>query len=740
MGGTEQENRPPPSELRKGSGRAGGTQGYLTSVPVSGRPDQGGPEAEAPGRPSLLVGSGHLAALWALAFAEPLFDLLGRNAEFFVARGNSAEDILVFSFAFTLVPPLAMLALEAAAARIDRGLRWAVHLSLVALLVAAIALQVFKGVADGPGGVLIALALVTGGLAAAGYARTRFLRGIADVLIPAPAVVLAVFLLFSDVSELVLPQREAKAAAIRIRSHTPVVEVIFDEFPEGTLMDPRGRIDASRFPAFAELAAHSTWYRGATTVSGFTPRAVPAILTGVLPGEDELPTSSDQPHSVFTLLGGTYRMHVMEEATSVCPTSLCGEDRPSSTGGLGSLFSDLRVVSEHLLLPNGIREHLPAVDTTFGNFANQVGNQAPRVRFAPNDADQFALALRQRVTDGESVRMARFLAGMDGDGRVLNLIDVQKPHYPWTHFPDGRKYSDLSGEFKDVLADDSSWKGPRSLTDLALQRHMLETGFTDHLLGQLIARMKRTGLWDRALVIVTADHGNAVIPHVPRRNPTHANLGQIAEVPLFVKAPGQRRGRIVEHHACTTDILPMTARTLGIHYPWERSPCPPDRVTVANSPQGQSSLPFNRVEQLRDAYVARIDHTFGTDTGWAPVLRFQPHPELIGRTAVSLPVSPASDGSVSIEEQARLRDVDPGAPVVLASLLRGAIAGGEPGEALVAAVNGRIAAVGTSFSAAGSVRYSLLIPPRYLRKGANRVEVYRVLGNGNSLRLQSLGP
>ena len=73
-------------------------------------------------------------------------------------------------------------------------------------------------------------------------------------------------------------------------------------------------------------------------------------------------------------------------------------------------------------------------------------------------------------------------------------------------------------------------------------------------------------------------------------------------------------------------------------------------------------------------------------------------------------------------------------------MLRGAIVGGEPGEALVAAVNGRIAAVGTSFSAAGSVRYSLLIPPRYLRKGANRVEVYRVLGNGNSLRLQSLGP
>jgi hypothetical protein len=707
---------------------------------VSGRPHQGGRASTTPGRPSLLVGSGHLAALWALAFAEPLFDLLGRNADFFVARGNGAGDILVFSFAFTLVPPLAMLVAEAVAQRIDRDLRWGLHLTLVALLVAAIALQALKKVAERPGGVLIALALLVGALAAAGYTRSRFLRGVADVLIPAPVVVLAAFLLFSDVSDLVLPKSEAKAASIRIPSRTPVVEVVFDEFPVGTLMDPRGRIDARRFPAFAKLAAHSTWYRGATTVAGFTPRAVPAILTGTLPGEDVLPTSADQPHSIFTLLGGTYRMHVMEEATSVCPKSLCGDEgRATGASGLGSLFSDLRVVSEHLLLPNGIREHLPAIDTTFGNFANQAGSQAPRVRFAPNNADQLAVALRQGTKGDESVRMAQFLAGLRG-GRVLNLIHLMKPHYPWTHFPDGRKYSNLSSEFKDVLAEDSTWEGPRSLTDLALQRHLLETGFTDHLLGEVISRLRRTGLWGRALVVVTADHGNAVIPHQPRRNPTHANLGQIAPVPLFIKAPGQVRGRVVDRHICTTEILPRIAAMLGIRYPWPRYPCPPQRVTVANSPNGESSLPFGRVERLRAAYVERIARSFGADRGWGPVLRFRPNAELIGHPAASLARVAGDEQSASIDEQGRLRDVDPRAPDVLASLLRGTIDGGRPGEALAAAVNGRIAAVGRSFSAAGSVSYSLLVPPRYLRRGANRVDLYRVIGAGPTARLQRLGP
>ena len=706
---------------------------------MSDRPDQGGRATATPGRPSLLVGSGHLAALWALAFAEPLFDLLGRNADFFVARGNSAGDILAFSFAFTFVPPLVMLAVEAVADLLDRRLRWGIHLLLVGLLVAAIALQVFKGVADGPGGVLIVLALAAGGLAAAGYARTRFLRGVADVLIPAPAVVLAAFLLFSDVSELVLPKSEAKAAAIEIRSRTPVVEVIFDELPLGTLMDRGGHVDARRFPAFAALAAHSTWYRGATTVAGFTPRAVPAILTGTRPDEDQLPISSDQPRSVFTLLGGTYRMHVMENVTNVCPGELCGnEGRSFPASSLGSLFSDFRVVSERLLLPDGLAQGLPAVDQTFGDFVNQSGSQAPRLRNA-RDPDRVAAAFGEQTTGDESVRMARFMTGLRG-GRVLNLIHVEKPHYPWTHFPDGRKYSNLSSEFQDVLGDDTRWEGPRSLTDLALQRHMLETGFTDHLLGELIGRLRRDGLWNRALIVVTADHGNAVIPHVPRRNPTHANLGQIAPVPLFVKAPGQRRGEVVDRHVCTTDILPKMAGMLGISYPWRRYPCPPARVTVVNSPDGESSLPFDRVERLRAAYVARIGRMFGTDAGWERVLRFEPHPELIGRPVGSIALAPPATASASLDEPGNLRDADPRAPVVLASLLRGTIAGGGPAEALAVAVNGRLAAVGRSFSSAGSEAYSLLIPPRYLRRGANRVEAYRVLGSGSSIRLQRLGP
>lgn len=704
---------------------------------MSRRSDQGAGDP-TPARPTLLVGSAHLAALWALAFAEPLFDLLGRNPDFFVARGNSGADIVAFALIFALVPPLVMLAVEAAAMRFDPALRWAIHVGLVALLCAAIALQVEKHLADGPAGVLVVLSIGLGCLLAAGYARTRFLRSMADVLTPAPLIVLVVFLFFSDASELVLPQSEAKAAQIQIPSRTPVVEVLFDEFPVGTLMTPGGRIDASRFPAFADLAAHSTWYRGATAVAAFTPRAVPAILTGRLPGDDALPTSSDQPHSVFTLLGGTYRMRVMENATQICPKGLCGDEgRSSAESGLGSLFSDLRVVSEHLLLPDGIANHLPAVDQTFGDFADSANDQPARLRNAANP-DRLAVAYGQTTGD-ESVRMAEFERILRG-GRTLNLIHVEKPHYPWNHFPDGRKFSNLSGELSDVFTEDGRWNGPTSLTNLALQRHMLETGFTDHLLGSLIAKLRASGLWDRATVVATADHGGAVIAHDKRRNPTKTNLGQIAPVPLFIKAPGQRRGRVVDRHVCTTGILPTIARMLRIDYPWRDWPCPSNAVHVANSPSGSTTLPFERVERLRDAYVARISRLFGADTGWRPVLRFMPNQQLIGRATGALRALPAGDASASLEDPDLLRDVNPRAPVVLASLLRGTLDGVSAGQPLAAGVNGRIAAVGQSFSANDGMRFSLLVPPERLREGANRVSIYRVVGRGSRLRLQRLGP
>ncbi len=53
-----------------------------------------------------------LLAASGFALAQPLFDILGKNAEFFAVRGSTPGDIVLFALAVTFVPALVLLAVE----------------------------------------------------------------------------------------------------------------------------------------------------------------------------------------------------------------------------------------------------------------------------------------------------------------------------------------------------------------------------------------------------------------------------------------------------------------------------------------------------------------------------------------------------------------------------------------------------------------------------------------------------
>src|ERR671936_3185977 len=64
--------------------------------------------------PPLPIAGLHLLALCSFAVAQPLFDLLGKNPEFFVAHDSTRGDIVLFALALALGIPLLLLAVEAA--------------------------------------------------------------------------------------------------------------------------------------------------------------------------------------------------------------------------------------------------------------------------------------------------------------------------------------------------------------------------------------------------------------------------------------------------------------------------------------------------------------------------------------------------------------------------------------------------------------------------------------------------
>ncbi len=140
--------------------------------------------------PSWLVATVHLAVLCSFAFVQPLFDLLGRNAAFFVARGNTAGDILAFAFVLVLVPPAILVAAEGLAALISgRGRRW-LHLAFVALLSGAFVLELLKRALPDTSAVLLPMAALAGAAFGVAYARAAAVRSVLTVLGPAPLVFL----------------------------------------------------------------------------------------------------------------------------------------------------------------------------------------------------------------------------------------------------------------------------------------------------------------------------------------------------------------------------------------------------------------------------------------------------------------------------------------------------------------------------------------------------------------------
>ncbi|HEY7561913.1 MAG TPA: sulfatase-like hydrolase/transferase [Gaiellaceae bacterium] len=680
----------------------------------------------------------HLAGLTALAVAQPLFDLLSRNAEFFAVRGSSRADIVLFAVGVVVLPPLLLLGLEAVAGLWSTRAATVVHLVFAAALVGLLVLQVIRG-ADVRAALLVAAAAAVGAAGAFLYTRVRPVRMLLSVLAAAPLVFLGLFLLASPVSRLVFADAPEPRLA-DVPGETPVVMVVFDELPVVSLMDGSGGIDAVRYPNFARLAKAATWYRNTTTVHEWTTGAVPAILTGLRPKPDDLPLYVDHPDNLFTLLGGGYDLHATESQTHLCPAELCDEDRDPLPERIGSLLSDLSVVYGHLVLPAGLAADLPSISTEWGDF----GGDAPVALLQEGPSRP---GTRPDAYTGRDAEVRAFASGIRrgerGDRPGLFFLHSLLPHHPWEYLPDGKSYASTLSAQPGLV--DERWVGDPELAIQAEQRHLLQVGFADLALGRILDRLEQTGLYDDALVVVAADHGVSFRPHGERRRVNTGNMEDIAFVPFFLKAPGQRSGETVDAHVRTTDVLPTIADVLGIEVPWRTdgrsavgraAGAYPD--VVVETPGGDQVVgQLDDLVARRAAALERQVDLFGEGDDEPGLYGIGPRPELLGRPVDGLSLAAAGGGPTFTSYGDT--DYDPDSPVAPVRIA-GRIEGAPAGEDVAIAVNGRIVAVTRSFELGGDVLVSAVVPESAFRPGENGVRVYLVEGAGEDPTLRELAP
>ena len=494
-----------------------------------------------------------------------MFGLLGSSAEFFVARGNTSLDILVFAFGYALVPPLVLAGLVALAGRFG----WALHLVLIGVLSAVVVLPPLGDALSGSPLAIVA-ALPVGVAVAVLYARIAGVRTFFTFLSPAPLVFLAVFLV--GVSSLLIGGEASASVDGPARSSTPIVQIVLDELPTSTLTGPDGRIDASLFPALARFAGDATWYRNATSVAASTVEAVPASVTGELPEEGLLPTSSDHPRSLFTLFRRSHELSVAEPITDVCPARLCPEPRPSLRARMSALADDLTIVGQHLLLPDDLRDGLPAIDRGWIGF----GSEGDFAGVAARGSREKLLGrvIERLRADDAALEFARVAAVLDHSVSKPPLLFVHSslPHGPPRFLPDGRGYVSHRRAYPGFVR--TGWTRRQWLVDQSFQRHVLQTQYTDALVGELLDRVRAAGLYDDAVIVVSADHGLALEAGGHRRILTASSMPHLALVPFIVKLPGQRAGAVSDRAVRTIDALPTIAEAAGVELPWRSDAMP----------------------------------------------------------------------------------------------------------------------------------------------------------------------
>ncbi len=650
-------------------------------------------------------------------------------------RGSTAADIVLFALAVTFVPALALLVLELAAGGIDGRAGLALHLLFVGGLGALFAVQALERLGIGATAALVAGAVAAGVLAALAVWRVAAVRTFLTILTPAPLVFLGVFLFASSVTKLVLPA-DADVDAASVRSDVPVVVVVFDELPVTSLLDEEGEVDAGRYPSFARLAREATWFRNATTLSASTTVAVPALLTGQLPDSEKLPVFQDHPRSLFTLLGDRYRMNVFESQTRLCPRELCEDRGPDTAARLESLYSDARVVYLHLVAPPALEDRLPAIDEGWGNFGDETTFDLEAQGERPTgDIATFYV--------GREQEFERFVASIrphEGGQPSLNFLHVLLPHGPWLHFPSQRISAVANPRAPGRKGE--TWRS-EALALQAFQRHLLQLGYTDALLGELIRQLEAARLYDRALVVVTADHGISFRGGGERRNPTAENLAELAFVPLFVKLPDHRRGRAIDRHVTIVDILPTIADALDVDVPWPlagRSGYAPGEE-APDVRVRDVAMPYEQALAQREEALARQTDLFGSG-GWdAELFGFGPYADLLGRPVYALEVAGRANAEATVDEVGSrlLRSLPAGSrrvPSPLSATLTGEL---EPETHVAVALNGEVAAVTQAYeSGDGSVRLSALAPESAFRPGENDVRVFAVEGAAASPSLREI--
>jgi Sulfatase len=654
-------------------------------------------------------------ALWNLAVAQPLLDTFSRGAEFFVFNYVTSFELILLVLLLCLVLPLIITLPVIALKKRTPAIFQTAFVMLISILISLMVLPgLFKHYQFVPA-LITTVTFLFSVLIATGYLRFPNLRYFFVFLTPAILVIPILFLSNPQIRK-ILSWKEPVLPHVNAQTTTPIVFIVFDEFPLTSLLNAEGFIDEKMYPNFAGLARSSDWYRNATTVSSQTGTAIPAIVTGSMPKPGNLPTARDYPRNLFSLFNESHELNAMGNTATLSPKQHVQSQ--STINRWRSLLSDIWIVYLQIVLPHEWALSLPAATGAWGNFAG---------------ASSLSDELGSPKEEFES-----FLNSIHSTQRpTLYFLHSDLPHSPWRYLPDGRRYSTwgLDGMF----VKHENWPAQKSAATCAYQRHILQVAFVDALIGKLISKLISCGLYEKSLVVITADHGASFLAGDARRAITRTNYVDIIHIPLFIKKPFQKEGRLLDWNVESIDILPTIAETLQVRIPWKveglavsnSEPKSRLRKTVWNMHR-KTQLEFDASNKdLKRTVLSRIQRL---GEGLPFVLPLDETLQVWMNASTREFKNDLSGKKVSVSDQDSFKNYDSSSQNIPLFVYGRIHFPDKKTEHLILgiAINGKICALTETFTISRSQEaFGSLIPEASLSKGQNQVQILTIPQQGD---------
>ena len=304
-------------------------------------------------------------------------------------------------------------------------------------------------------------------------------------------------------------------------SKPAVFILVFDALGYDVLLKG-DRLDQESFPNFAGLAQDGAWFTNATSNYFWSKESIPTVFDPLLPLAQDF---NIRLYTEYLTLERRYYNDCGVVITCRGVTYLAQEEPLRAAGNLA-------LKAFYQAAPRPVER---LISRPMGWLLDRLGWGYPSVSLAP----ELALSKRQ---------FSVFLDDVQGETALGSIYAL---HSTITHQP-------YVWDRKGSAIDSPS---PEWGEDTFGERFREEVMFADRLIGRLVDKLKSEGIYDRSIIIVTADHG----PRPSERNPRPPH-NETPRVPLVIHAPGLK-SRVSDVDYQHIDFGPTLMDILGMPLP-----------------------------------------------------------------------------------------------------------------------------------------------------------------------------